>query len=163
VQICLEDLSTEDLMRTFDSLPLDYKLSIPYVARITVIHGQEDVLFHKHLLDPLISIFNIFTLKVRPIIRCSWSGLSPQAINRKCKSRGKCDSPSAYDAADHAARITLLKSTRYKKTVRDGGLISTDDSKFKSSVRTKRTAVLLIVLKEEKEVFQFKHIVMYFF
>ncbi|MGR9117363.1 MAG: DUF4255 domain-containing protein [Gammaproteobacteria bacterium] len=42
IQICLEDLSTEDVMRTFDSLPSDYKLSIPYVARIMVIDGQED-------------------------------------------------------------------------------------------------------------------------
>ena len=40
IQVCLEDLSTEDVMRTFDSLPLDYKLSIPYVARIAVIHGE---------------------------------------------------------------------------------------------------------------------------
>lgn len=40
IQICLEELSTEDVMRTFDSLPLDYKLSIPYVARITVISDQ---------------------------------------------------------------------------------------------------------------------------
>ncbi len=42
VQLCLEDLSTEDVMRTFDSLPVDYKLSIPYVARITVIDGNTD-------------------------------------------------------------------------------------------------------------------------
>ncbi|ODS25060.1 hypothetical protein AB835_00715 [Candidatus Endobugula sertula] len=42
IQVCLEDLSTEDVMRTFDSLPLDYKLSIPYLARITVLHGQRD-------------------------------------------------------------------------------------------------------------------------
>ncbi|MDX2418964.1 MAG: DUF4255 domain-containing protein [Xanthomonadales bacterium] len=42
VQLCLEDLSTEDVMRTFDSLPVDYKLSIPYVARITVIDGNKD-------------------------------------------------------------------------------------------------------------------------
>jgi len=41
IQVCLEELSTEDLMRTFDSLPLDYKLSIPYVARIAVLHGQD--------------------------------------------------------------------------------------------------------------------------
>ena len=41
VQICLEDLSTEDVMRTFDSLPVDYKLSVPYVARIIVIDGRE--------------------------------------------------------------------------------------------------------------------------
>jgi len=42
VQLCLEDLSTEDVMRTYDSLPVDYKLSIPYVARITVIDGNTD-------------------------------------------------------------------------------------------------------------------------
>jgi hypothetical protein len=40
IQVCLEDLSTEDVMRTFDSLPLDYKLSVPYVARIAIIHGD---------------------------------------------------------------------------------------------------------------------------
>ncbi|MCP3688800.1 MAG: DUF4255 domain-containing protein [Gammaproteobacteria bacterium] len=40
IQVCLEDISTEDVMRTFDSLPLDYKLSIPYVARLAVIHGE---------------------------------------------------------------------------------------------------------------------------
>lgn len=41
VQVCLEDLTTEDVMRTFDSLPVDYKLSIPYVARVIVINGGE--------------------------------------------------------------------------------------------------------------------------
>lgn len=49
IQICLEDLSTEDVMRTFDSLPIDYKLCIPYVAKIAVIHGQESDL------DPIVS------------------------------------------------------------------------------------------------------------
>ena len=34
VQVCLEDLTTEDVMRTFDSLPADYKLSVCYLARI---------------------------------------------------------------------------------------------------------------------------------
>ncbi|EAR22018.1 DUF4255 domain-containing protein [Nitrococcus mobilis] len=34
VQICLENLSTEDVMRTFDSLPADYKLSVSYMVRI---------------------------------------------------------------------------------------------------------------------------------
>ncbi len=34
VQICLADLTTEDLMRTFDSLPIDYQLSVLYVARV---------------------------------------------------------------------------------------------------------------------------------
>ena len=34
LQVCLEDLATEDVMRTFDSLPADYKLSVGYLARI---------------------------------------------------------------------------------------------------------------------------------
>ncbi len=34
VHLVLEDLSTEVVMRTFDSLPTDYKLSVPYIARI---------------------------------------------------------------------------------------------------------------------------------
>jgi len=41
LQVCLEELTTEDVMRTFDSLPVDYKLSIPYVVRITVIDGNK--------------------------------------------------------------------------------------------------------------------------
>jgi hypothetical protein len=41
VQVCLEDLSNEDVMRIFDSLPVDYRLSIPYVARVVVIDGGE--------------------------------------------------------------------------------------------------------------------------
>lgn len=34
VQLVLEEISTEAVMRTFDSLPTDYKLSIPYIARV---------------------------------------------------------------------------------------------------------------------------------
>lgn len=41
VQVCMEDLSTEDVMRVFDSLPLDYKLSIPYAARVVVVDGRQ--------------------------------------------------------------------------------------------------------------------------
>ncbi len=41
VQLCLEDLSTEDVMRIFDSLPVDYKLSVPYLARTIVLDGGE--------------------------------------------------------------------------------------------------------------------------
>jgi hypothetical protein len=37
VQVGLADLATEDLMRTFDSLPIDYKLSVLYVARIITV------------------------------------------------------------------------------------------------------------------------------
>ena len=30
----LEEISTEALMRIFDSLPTDYRVSVPYVARV---------------------------------------------------------------------------------------------------------------------------------
>lgn len=43
VQLMLEDVSTEALMRIFDSLPGDYRLSVPYVARVVRIdtrHGS---------------------------------------------------------------------------------------------------------------------------
>lgn len=42
IQLCLEDLSTEDVMRIFDSLSVDYKLSVPYVARLVVVDGQQN-------------------------------------------------------------------------------------------------------------------------
>ena len=41
IQLCIPELSTEDLMRTFDSLPVNYKLSIPYIARIIRINQQD--------------------------------------------------------------------------------------------------------------------------
>lgn len=34
VQVVMEEIPTEAVMRTFDSLPHDYKLSVPYVARV---------------------------------------------------------------------------------------------------------------------------------
>src|SRR5437016_397170 len=34
IQLVLEEISTEAVMRTFDSLPTDYRLSIPYIARM---------------------------------------------------------------------------------------------------------------------------------
>ncbi len=40
VQISLEEMSTEDVMRTFDSLPVDYKLSVPYVVRVVRIEEE---------------------------------------------------------------------------------------------------------------------------
>jgi len=40
IQIVLEDVSTEAVMRVFDSLPTDYKLSLPYIARIARIDGK---------------------------------------------------------------------------------------------------------------------------
>jgi hypothetical protein len=41
VQVLLEEISTEALMRTFDSLPSDYRLSIPYIARVVRIDTLE--------------------------------------------------------------------------------------------------------------------------
>ena len=41
VQVLLEDIATEALMRTFDSLPGDYRLSVPYIARIVRIDTLE--------------------------------------------------------------------------------------------------------------------------
>ncbi len=41
VQLILEEISTEALMRTFDSLPGDYHLSVPYVARVICIDTYE--------------------------------------------------------------------------------------------------------------------------
>lgn len=41
VQILLEEISTEALMRTFDSLPTDYRLTVPYVARVVRIDTRE--------------------------------------------------------------------------------------------------------------------------
>lgn len=41
VQVVLEDVPTEWIMRTFDSLPTDFKLSIPYCARITRIDSRQ--------------------------------------------------------------------------------------------------------------------------
>src|SRR5262245_21518026 len=40
VQLVLEDLPTEAIMRVFDLLPTDFKLSVSYVARITRIDGR---------------------------------------------------------------------------------------------------------------------------
>jgi hypothetical protein len=41
VQLMLEEISTEALMRTFDSLPTDYRVSVPYVARVVQIVTRE--------------------------------------------------------------------------------------------------------------------------
>lgn len=44
VQLVLEEISTEALMRTFDSLPSDYRLSVPYVARVVRIDTRGETL-----------------------------------------------------------------------------------------------------------------------
>ncbi len=40
IQLVLEELSTEAVMRTFDSLPTDYRLSVPYIARVMRLDGR---------------------------------------------------------------------------------------------------------------------------
>jgi hypothetical protein len=44
VQLVLEEISTEALMRTFDSLPSDYRLSVPYVARVVRIDTRQTLM-----------------------------------------------------------------------------------------------------------------------
>jgi uncharacterized protein DUF4255 len=39
VQLVLEDVSTEAIMRIFDSLQSDFRLSVPYIARIVRLDG----------------------------------------------------------------------------------------------------------------------------
>lgn len=41
VQLVLEEITTEALMRIFDSLPVDYKLSVAYIARVVRIDGRQ--------------------------------------------------------------------------------------------------------------------------
>ena len=40
VQLALEEISTEAVMRMFDSLPTDYRLSVPYIARVLRLDGR---------------------------------------------------------------------------------------------------------------------------
>jgi len=41
IQLVLEEISTEAVMRTFDSLPTDYHLSVPYIARVLRLDSRE--------------------------------------------------------------------------------------------------------------------------
>jgi hypothetical protein len=43
LHIVVEDLSIDSLMRTFDSLALDFRLCVPYLARIVRLDGREVV------------------------------------------------------------------------------------------------------------------------
>jgi Pvc16 N-terminal domain len=40
IQLVLEEVSTEAVMRMFDSLPTDYRLSVPYIARVMRLDGR---------------------------------------------------------------------------------------------------------------------------
>jgi len=41
MQVLVEDVALEPLMRTFDSLDADFRLSIPYLARIVRVDGRD--------------------------------------------------------------------------------------------------------------------------
>jgi hypothetical protein len=43
LQLVLEDVPTEAVMRTFDSLPTEYKLSVPYIARVARIDARDAI------------------------------------------------------------------------------------------------------------------------
>ena len=40
IQLVLEEVSSEAVMRMFDSLPTDYRLSVPYIARVMRLDGR---------------------------------------------------------------------------------------------------------------------------
>lgn len=42
IQVVNEDLVTEDVLRTFDTLPTDFRLSVSYVARVTRIDAPDE-------------------------------------------------------------------------------------------------------------------------
>lgn len=42
IQIINEDLVTEDVLRTFDTLPADFRLSVSYLARVTRIDAPDE-------------------------------------------------------------------------------------------------------------------------
>lgn len=42
IQLVCEDLVTEDVLRTFDTLPTDFRLSVAYLARITRIDAPDE-------------------------------------------------------------------------------------------------------------------------
>ncbi|MDX8031382.1 DUF4255 domain-containing protein [Lentzea sp. BCCO 10_0856] len=41
VSVVMEDLTTDDLMRTFEALTVDFRLSLPYQARVVVVAGPQ--------------------------------------------------------------------------------------------------------------------------
>lgn len=43
VNLVLDEISTEAVMRTFDSLPADYRISVPYIARVVRLDARQAV------------------------------------------------------------------------------------------------------------------------
>jgi hypothetical protein len=42
VEVVLEDVPTDDLMRVFDSLGVEYRLTVPLMAKVVVVSGLEE-------------------------------------------------------------------------------------------------------------------------
>ena len=40
IQLVIADITTEEVMRTFDSLPVDFRVSVPYLARVVRVDGR---------------------------------------------------------------------------------------------------------------------------
>jgi len=40
IHLLMDEISTEAVMRTFDSLTADYRISVPYIARVVRLDGQ---------------------------------------------------------------------------------------------------------------------------
>lgn len=58
IQLVIEEVATDALMRTFDSLPTDYRLSVPYIARVLRLDGR--------------------TARTEPPVRTGIHGLTPE-------------------------------------------------------------------------------------
>jgi hypothetical protein len=41
LNVVMDEISTEAVMRTFDSLPTDYRISVPYIARVVRLDGRQ--------------------------------------------------------------------------------------------------------------------------
>lgn len=41
INLVMDEISTEAVMRTFDSLPTDYRISVPYIARVVRLDGRQ--------------------------------------------------------------------------------------------------------------------------
>jgi hypothetical protein len=61
LQVVQEDIPTETIMRTFDSLPTDFRLSVPYVARIVRIDSR-----HAHPAPPVTTAVSGIALETAP-------------------------------------------------------------------------------------------------
>ena len=56
IQLVLDEISTEAVMRTFDSLAADYRIRVPYIARVVRLDGRQ--------VEPPSSVTTLITGKV---------------------------------------------------------------------------------------------------